>query len=151
MTSTANTPIGEILGRNMGKLSEDRRESLEKLFHIAYHIALRGRLYTDFVHELEVQKLHKVEFFKSGSYENESACREFLNFCSKSIFNQRVKEKLQKINFISILCSCSTDSAVTDKGMHLFYLMIWEHSIPLFHFSPSEIHLLKMQKAYLVQ
>ena len=94
MTSTANTPIGESL-RNMVKLSEDRGVSLEKqLIHIAYHIALRGRPYTDFVNELEVQELHKVECFKSGSYKNESACREFVNFCSKSIFNQIVKEKL---------------------------------------------------------
>ena len=54
MTPTAKTPTGESL-RNMGKLSEDRRESLEKLFHVAYHIALRGRPYTDFVHELEVK------------------------------------------------------------------------------------------------
>ena len=64
MTSTANTPIGESLRQNMGKLSENRRESLEKLFHVAYHIAPRGRPYTDFVHELEVQKLHKVVFQK---------------------------------------------------------------------------------------
>ena len=52
-------------------------KSLEKLFYAAYHIALRERPYTDFVHELEIQKSHKVEFFKSGSYENELACREF--------------------------------------------------------------------------
>ena len=70
-------PIGESL-RKMGKLPEDRQESLEKLFHVAYHIALRGRPYTDFVHELEVQKLHKAEFLKSGTYENESACRDLL-------------------------------------------------------------------------
>ena len=100
----------------MGKLSEDRRESLEKLFLVAYQIALRGRPDTDFVHELEVHKLHKVEFFKSGSsYENESACTEFIDFCSKSIFNQRVKEKLQKTNFISILCDGSPDSAVAEQ------------------------------------
>ena len=95
MTSTANTAIGESL-RNMGKLFEDRQESLEKLFHVAFHIALRGCSYTDFVHKLEVQKLYKVEFFKSGSYENVSVCREFINFCTKSIFNWTVKEKLQK-------------------------------------------------------
>ena len=31
------------------------------------------------------------------------------------MFNQRVKEKLQKTNFISILCDGSTDSAVVEK------------------------------------
>ena len=51
MISAANTPTGESL-QNMGKLSEDKQESLEKLFHAAYHIALRGCPYTDFAHEL---------------------------------------------------------------------------------------------------
>ena len=109
--STANIPIRESL-RNMGKLSEIG-ECLEKHYHVAYHIALRGCQYTDLVHELEVQKLHKVEFFKSSSYENESVCREFINFCSKSLFNQTVKEKHQKT--ITILCDRSTDSAVVEK------------------------------------
>ena len=149
-TSTANTPIRESL-RKMDKLSEDRRESLEKLFYVAYHIAVRGRPCTDFVHELKVQKLHKVEFFKSCSYGNESACREFINFCSKSIFNQRVKEKLQNTNFISISCDGSTDSAAVEKECIYVLFADPETFHPLFHFSPSEICLLKMQKAYLVQ
>ena len=51
MISAANKPTGES-SQNMGKLFEDRQESLEKLFHAAYHIALRGRPYTDFAHEL---------------------------------------------------------------------------------------------------
>ena len=53
-----NTPIRESI-RNMGKLTENQQESLEKLFHIAYHVAVRGRPYTDFVHELEIQKLQQ--------------------------------------------------------------------------------------------
>ena len=123
MTSTANTPIGKCL-RNMGKLSEDRQESLEKLSQVAYHIALRGCPYTDFVNELEAQTFQKVVFFKSGSYENESACREFIIFCSKSIFNQTVKETLQKINFISILCDGSINSAVIEKECIYVYFLI---------------------------
>ena len=101
--------------RNRGKLTEKQQESLEKLFHIAYHVALRGRPYTDFVHELEIQKLHKVEFFKTKSYENESACRDFINFCSTSIFEETVRKKLVNSNFISILCDGSTDSSVVEK------------------------------------
>ena len=120
MTLTANTPIGESL-LNMGKLSEDRQQNLERLFHIAYHTALRGHPYTNFVHELEVQKLHNVEFFKSGSYENKSVYSEFINFCSRSIFNQRVKEKLQKTNFISISHDGSTDSAVIKKNASVLF------------------------------
>ena len=109
-----NTPVGESI-RNTGKLTENQQERLEKLFHIAYHVALRGRPYTDFVHELEIQKLHKVEFFKTKSYENESACRDFINFCSTSIFEETVRKKLVNSNFISILCDGSTDSSVVEK------------------------------------
>ena len=53
-----NTPIRESI-RNMGKFTENQQESLEKLFHIAYHVAVRGCPYTDFVHELEIQKLQQ--------------------------------------------------------------------------------------------
>ena len=103
--------VGESL-RNMGKLAKDMWESLEKLFHVA---CLRQHRRTDFLHELEVQKLHKVEFFKSGPYENESSDRELINFCSKSMFNQTVKEKLQKTNFSSILCDDTLDYTVVKE------------------------------------
>ena len=116
-----NTPVRESI-RNMGKLTENQQESLEKLFHIAYHVALRGRPYTDFVHELEIQKLHKVEFFKIKSYENKSACRDFINFCSTSIFEETVRKKLYS-NFISILCDGSTDSSVVEKEcIHVLFV-----------------------------
>ena len=59
-----NTPVGESI-RNIGKLTENQQERLEKRFRIAYHVALRGRPYIDFVHELKIQKFHKVEFFKT--------------------------------------------------------------------------------------
>ena len=44
----------------MGQLSENWQESLEKHSHIAYHTALKGHPYTQFVHELDVKTLHKV-------------------------------------------------------------------------------------------
>ena len=37
------------------------------------------------------------------------------------------------------------------RNTSMFYLLIQKHSIPLFHFSPSDICLLKMNKGYLVQ
>ena len=46
----------------MGKLSENRKESLEKLFHVAYDIALKGCPHADCVHELQVQKLQSIVF-----------------------------------------------------------------------------------------
>ena len=64
---------------------------------------------------LELEKLHEVKFFKTSSYENESACRDFVSLCSKTIFHKTVKDKLEQANFISILCDGSTDSAVIEK------------------------------------
>ena len=59
----------------------------------------------------ELEKLHNVKFFPGGSYENESA----VNFGINLIFNEEVKEKLLKSNFISTLCVGSTDSSVIEK------------------------------------
>ena len=107
----------------MGKLTENQQESLEKLFHIAYHVALRGGPYTDFIHELKIQKLHKVEFIKTNSYEHESASRDFINFCSTSIFEETVGKKLVNSNFISTLCDGSTDSSVVEKEcIHVLFV-----------------------------
>ena len=97
-----NTPIGESI-RNMGKLTE------------TFSYFLSYCPYTDFVHELEIQKLNQVELFKTKSYKNESACRDFINFSSTSIFKETVRKKLVNSNFLSILCDDSTDSSVVEK------------------------------------
>ena len=52
----------------MGKLSKDQWGSLEKLFHVAYQIALGEFPYTDFVHRLEVKKLHNVVQMKVNQH-----------------------------------------------------------------------------------
>lgn len=77
-------------------------------------------------------KTFNVEFFKTSSYENESTCREFVQFISKSIFEKTVKSKYKKTNVISILCNGSKDSAVTEKSVFMFFLLIIKHSFQLF-------------------
>ena len=64
---------------------------------------------------IELENFHNVKFFPGGSYENESACRDFVNSSASLIFNEEVKEKLLKSNFISILCDGSKDSSVIEK------------------------------------
>lgn len=99
-TSTATTPT------HWRKFKEHGLESLERLLHIAYHIALRACPYNDFAHELEVQKLHKVKSFNSGSYENQSVCSKFINFHSKSLLNQKILHKFHSyfIRWFHRLC-----------------------------------------------
>ena len=54
-------------------MTDAQKECFEKLFHVAYSVAKRGRPYTDFMDIIELEKLHNVKFFPGGSYENESA------------------------------------------------------------------------------
>ena len=95
LTPSGSTAIGDSI-RSMGELTHEQKKNLEKLFHIAYFIGYKGRPYTDFMDLLELEKLHEVKFFKTSSYENESACRDFVSFCSKTIFHKTVKDKLER-------------------------------------------------------
>ena len=112
--SAAGTAIADSL-KNMGQMSSAQREGIEKLFHIAYYLGSKGRPYSDFADLIDLEKLHDVSFVRSRSYENETACREFISFCSQSIFEKNVKDKVNRSNFISILCDGSTDSGVVEK------------------------------------
>ena len=96
-------------------MTDAQKECFEKLFHAAYSVAKRGRPYTGFMDITELGKLHNVKFFPGGLYQNESACCDFVSSCANHIFNEEVKEKLLKSNFICLLCDGSTDLSVIEK------------------------------------
>ena len=97
---------------------------------------------------IELEKLQNVKFFPGGSYENESACRDFVNSCANLIFNEEVKEKLLKSNFISTLCDRSTDSSVIEKER--IYVQFIEPSFMKMLLSyHCKIYLLRMQPVYM--
>ena len=114
LTPTGPTKTGESFKKS-GSMTDAQKECFEKMFHVAYSVAKRGRPYNDFMDITELEKLHNVKCFPGGSYENESACRDFVNSCPNLIYNEEVKEKLLKSNFISILCDRSTDLSVIEK------------------------------------
>ena len=114
LTPTGPTKIGESFKKSRS-MTDAQKECFEKLFHVAYSVAKRGRPYTDFMDIIELEKLHNVKFFRGGSYKNESTCRDFVNSCANLIFNEEVKGKLLQSNFISILCDGSTDWLVIEK------------------------------------
>ena len=93
LTPTGPTKIGESFKKS-GSMTDAQKECFEKLFHVSYSLAKRGRPYTDFMDIIEPEKLHNVKFFLRGSYENESACRDFVNSCANLIFNEKVTEKM---------------------------------------------------------
>ena len=122
LTPTGPTKIGESFKKS-GSMTDAQKECFEKLFHVAYSVAKRGRPYTDFMDIIELEKLHNVKFFPGGSYETESTCCDFANSCTNLIFNEQVKEKFLKSNFISILCNSSMDSSVIEKECITFSLL----------------------------
>ena len=61
-----------------------------------------------------MEKIHGVKF-QSGSYENESSCRDFINAISEFFFQKDIYEKLLQLNFIPILCDGTTDTSITEQ------------------------------------
>ena len=58
-------------------MEENKHKALVKFHHIAYQNVLKDLPFTNFKDERELQKLQDVKF-KSGAYENESACHDFI-------------------------------------------------------------------------
>lgn len=98
-------------------------EGIEKLFHIIYFITSKGHPYIDFSDLVELEKLHEVEFVQSGSYENETACKDFISFCFKSTFDANIRDKVDHANFTSVLCDGSTDLGVVEKK-YIYILLV---------------------------
>ena len=94
-------------------MNEGERDSLQKLFDLAYLIAKKGRPYSDFSDFVELEKMHGVKY--SVRYDNKNACADFIKCISDSIFDIKVKQKLRRVNFITVLCDGSTDSSVVEK------------------------------------
>ena len=94
-------------------MSEGEKDSLMRLFDLAYLIAIKGRPYTDFPDFVELEKMYGVKY--SVRYNHNNACTEFINYIKDSIFDAKVKSKLKRVNFVSVLCDGSTDSAIIEK------------------------------------
>ena len=98
-------------------MGDKERAGVKKLMDIAYFIALKGTPFTDFKDHIKHEKLHKVKF-DTNSYENETACREFIKTIA---FYVDVRMKLTRVNLITILIDGTTDRAV--KEQEVFYVM----------------------------
>ena len=100
---------------NMGRLSEEEKKGLKKLFDIAYLIAFKARPYSDFSDLVELEKLHGVRFLQSCAYENDMACKLFVHYASKSLYEKELKDRIKKANFSTILADGATDAALIEK------------------------------------
>ena len=107
-------PTDSAISSSFQKMSEVERAGIKKLIDIAYFIALKGRPFTDFQSHIELEKLHGVKF-DTSSYENETACREFIMSIASYLFDEDIRKKLLRVNFIAILIDGTTDRAVKEQ------------------------------------
>ena len=95
-------------------MSDTEREGLCKLFQNAYLNAYKARPFVDFTDWVQWAELNGIKF-NVTAYKNRIQCIEFVNFISKTLFEEDVKSKLKNANFIAVFCDWSTDSGVTEK------------------------------------
>ena len=100
--------------KSLNKLLQNELQTLRKLFNTAYFIALKEHAFTDFKDEIELQKINNV-VFQFASHENKTGCREYINSISDYFFRSEVIDKINRVNFIGILCDGSTDSSVNEQ------------------------------------
>ena len=111
-------------------MSDTEREGLCKLFQIAYLNAYKARPFVDFTDWVEWAELNGIKF-NVTAYKNRTQCTKFVNFISKTLFEEDVKSKLKNANFIAVFCNGSTDSAVIEK--ECIYILFVEP----FEFEPT--------------
>ena len=102
------------------KMGSKERSGLKKLVEIAHFIALKGRPFADFVDHIELEKLHEVKLI-TNAYGNETACRDFINSIASYLFEEDLRKKLNRVNFVAILIDGTTDRAV--KEQEVLYVM----------------------------
>ena len=93
----------------------EQEAKLKQLFDIAYLLGYIGRPYTNFKDFFNLKKHYVVDFLRSDTYEDETSCRDFINYAVQSIFNKDVRAQLQQGNFVSVLSDSSTDSGIIEK------------------------------------
>ena len=83
-------------------MSDTEREGLCKLFQTAYLNAYKARPFVDFTDWVQLAELNGIKF-NVTAYKNRIQCTEFVNFISKTLFED-VKSKLKNANFIAVFC-----------------------------------------------
>ena len=107
-------PDDSPLLQGLSVISNTERKAITKLHDIVHHTCRKGCPFADFVDLIELEKLHEVKF-QASSYENESACRDFINNIADYLFEKDAVEKLKRVNFIALLCNGSTDSSTDEQ------------------------------------
>ena len=109
MRVVQETPQNSAITDGFKRMGEKERSAITKLHDISHYIAVKGHAFTDFSDLIELEKLHNVKF-QAGSYDNESACKDFIKNIAECFFDKDLYNKLLRVKFIAILCDGTTDT-----------------------------------------
>ena len=109
LTAPADSPIC----RAINKMSESERTGMKMLFEAAYLNARKGRPYSDFEDWIEWARLQGIKL--TVPYQNRTQCTEFIKYISEALFDENIRKKLERANFIAVFCDGSTGVAVIEK------------------------------------
>ena len=112
-------------------MNEKNGATVRKLYDIAYYIALHGLPFTQFELLVKLEKLHNSF---TGAYENESAYRYFIIDIAEYFFQEDVKEKIEVVNFIAILCDGPTDKSITEQEVIYVIYLDPDTNLPVMNF-----------------
>ena len=116
------TPTYSATGAGFKRMGETEKTVLKKLLDTAHHIAVKGRPFTDFKDHIQLEKIHEVKF-QSGSYENESSCRDFIKAISEFFFQKDMYKKHLRVNFIAVLYDETTETSITEQEVvYVFFV-----------------------------
>ena len=97
------------------KMKINEHREVVKLFHFLLISQLRKITHLPTLKDIvELEKLYDIEC-QFGSYENKTACRNFVDSVAEYFFNKEVGESLKKINFIAVLWDASTSVSPSRK------------------------------------
>ena len=98
-------------------MSEAARNGMRVLFEASYLDVKKGRPHSEFSNWLEWAELQGVKL--SVPYKNRT---EFIKYIDQVLFDKNVRDKLERITFITVFCDGSTDSAIIEK--HCIYIKL---------------------------
>ena len=114
-------PPNSAITIGLQRMDEKDRNTVQKLHEISFNIALQHLPFTALRSQVEIEKLHRVNFMRL--YENETACKTFIFGILEYLFEETVTEKLELVNFIAVLYDGSTDNRVTEQEV-LFIIFV---------------------------
>ena len=107
------------------KMDNAHVQKMKLLFNTAYYVAKRERPYTDFEHLCQLQVKNGLDL--GNTYMNDHACHSFVHF-EAEVLRAKLKDEIQKADFISVLSDTSTDVSNTEQ--EIVYVRMIKDGIP---------------------